>query len=181
MAGPRSPWVITPFGQGRRVSRASYQSLVPRSGFSFLVPDSRSSFRILVPRSGFSFLVPDSRSSFRILVPRSGFLFLVPDSRSSFWILVPRSGFSFLVPDLTYRFITLLRWCVKDHDEGKCNSPGCVGKVCHWLWSVVMVRIHGQESRTGIMVIGHFQVLEHFRGGAQEAVQGSVWKACWGA
>ena len=57
--GSSFPRVITPFGQGRRVSRASYQSLVPRSGFSFLVPDSRSSFRILVPRSGFSFLVPD--------------------------------------------------------------------------------------------------------------------------
>ena len=27
-----------PFGQGHRVSRASYQSLVPRSGSSFLIP-----------------------------------------------------------------------------------------------------------------------------------------------
>ena len=34
------PRIITPFGQGRRVSRALYQSLVPRSGFSFLVLDS---------------------------------------------------------------------------------------------------------------------------------------------
>ena len=84
--GSSFPQVITPFGQGHRGSRPSFRSLVPRSGVSFLVPESRSSFRSLVPRSGVSFLVPESRSSFRSLVPRS--------------------GVSFLIPDLTYTFIT---------------------------------------------------------------------------
>ena len=108
--GSLFPQVITPFGQCRRVSCAPSQSLVPRSGSLFLIPDPRSSFRILVPRfrssflvpdprSGSSFLVPDPRSSFRILVPRSGSSFLVSDPRSSFRILVPRSRSSFLVPD----------------------------------------------------------------------------------
>ena len=49
--------VVTLCGQGRRVSRASFQSLVPRSGSSFLVPVPRSSFRFLFPRSGSSFRV----------------------------------------------------------------------------------------------------------------------------
>ena len=50
--GSSFPRVVTPFGQGRRVSRASYQSLVPRSGSSFLIPVPRSSFRFLVPHYG---------------------------------------------------------------------------------------------------------------------------------
>ena len=65
--GSSFPRVITPFGQGRRVSRAPSHSLVPRSGSSFLVPDPRSSFRILVSRSGSSFLVPDL--TYRFITP----------------------------------------------------------------------------------------------------------------
>ena len=66
--GSSFPRVITPFRQGCRVSRAPSQSLVPRSGSSFLVPDPRSSFRILVPRSGSSFLVPDLTYRFITIV-----------------------------------------------------------------------------------------------------------------
>ena len=62
--GSSFPRVITPFEQGRRGSRAPSQSLVPRSGVSFLIPESRSSFRSLVPRSGVSFLVPDLTYTF---------------------------------------------------------------------------------------------------------------------
>ena len=62
------PRAVTLFGQGRRVSRASFQSLVPRSGSSFLVPVPRSSFLFLAPRSGSLFLVPGF-----VPVPRSSF------------------------------------------------------------------------------------------------------------
>ena len=61
--GSLFPRAVTLFGQGRRVSRASFQSLVPKS---------RSSFWFLVPRSSSSFLVP--RSSFRFLVPTYRFI-----------------------------------------------------------------------------------------------------------
>ena len=46
-SGSSFPRVITPFGQGRRVSRAPSQSLVPRSRSSFLIPDL--TYRFITP------------------------------------------------------------------------------------------------------------------------------------
>ena len=59
--GSSFPRVIMPFGQGHRVSCASYQNLVLRSGFSFLVPDLTYRFITMCspPLSNFK---PDSFS-----------------------------------------------------------------------------------------------------------------------
>ena len=60
----------------------------------------------------------------------------------------------------THVLVITMRTCYR-----YATSTPHIGKVCHWLWSVVMVRIHGQESR------GAFPTL--FCGPPQTATAGS--------